>query len=352
MTSLLLGPLVLTLVAALPDGDGAADAAPVRAFDADQALETVRVLSADDMQGRQTDSEGSAKARAWIVARLEALELAPAGASYEQPFSFASRRRPDDPYDGVNLLARIDGATPGEGPVLVVTAHYDHVGVRRGEVYNGADDNASGVAGLFAIAEAFTAEPPRHDVILAFLDAEEMGLRGARAFVEDPPVPAERLALNLNMDMISKNDEGELWATGAYHFPALRPLLDALASEVPVTLRQGHDDPDGEGQDWTYNSDHGVFLRSGVPFVYLGVEDHDEYHRPTDDFETLPQAFFLDAVETAVRVARRLDEQLEPLAAAWAERQAEAAAAAAEAEEANAAEAAEAAEPAGAGGDR
>lgn len=280
---------------------GSALAAP-----GDRAVEDVRVLSADDMQGRLAGSPGGAKARAYVEGRMKAIGLT----VVEQPFSF-SKEGVD--VTGVNLIARIEGARK-DGPVMVVTAHYDHLGVRNGEIYNGADDNASGVAALLAVAEAFKAKPPKHTVYIVALDGEEMGLRGARAFVESPPVPLDRVALNVNFDMLAKNARGELYAAGGSANPWVKARLDAVAAIAPVTLKQGHDTgPDDSFDNWTYQSDHGVFAKAGVAWVYFGVEDHPEYHKPTDDFDTVPLPFFRNAVTTAVHATWLFDRDLDTL---------------------------------------
>ncbi|MDP2260942.1 MAG: M20/M25/M40 family metallo-hydrolase [Caulobacter sp.] len=284
-------------------------ASPVAAAPGDRALEDVRILSADDMEGRLVGSPGGEKARAYILGRLRDIGLAPV----EQPFVI--KRRDGSETNGVNLIARIEGSTP-DGKVMVITAHYDHLGIHDGQIYNGADDNASGVAGLLAVAEAFRASPPKHTVLIVALDAEEGGLRGARAFLETPPVPAGDIALNINFDMLAKNARGELYAAGGSPNPWVRARLEALVPTAPVSLKLGHDTgPDDSFDNWTYQSDHGVFARAGIPWVYFGVEDHPEYHKPTDDFATVPQAFFRKAVETVIAAARLFDEQLDTIPA-------------------------------------
>jgi hypothetical protein len=82
----------------------------------------------------------------------------------------------------------------------------------------------------------------------------------------------------------------------------------------PVTLKLGHDtDAEGPQNNWTFQSDHGAFAKAGLPWVYFGVEDHPEYHKPTDDFATIPQPFFRDAITTVVAAARLFDDELESL---------------------------------------
>jgi Zn-dependent M28 family amino/carboxypeptidase len=286
-------------------------ASPAFANPGDKALDDVRILSADDMQGRGVGTPDSEKARAHILSRFKEIGLAPVSDRFEHAFTFT--KRDGSMAQGVNLIARIKGTQSGKA--IVVTAHYDHLGVRNGEIYNGADDNASGVAGLLAVAEAFKAKPPKHDVILAVVDAEESGLRGARAFAAAPPVPLESIALNINFDMLSKNAKNELFVAGASAFPVLRPILERVAATAPVTLKLGHDtDADGAQNNWTNQSDHYAFVEKGVPWVYFGVEDHPEYHRPSDDFATIPQDFFKRSVATVVQASAALDASLDAVA--------------------------------------
>jgi len=289
-------------------------AAPALAGPGDKALDDVRILSADDMQGRAPGTPGSEKARAYILSRFAQIGLSPVGERFEQPFSYV--KRDGSTVRGINLVARIKGGAEG-GRVIVVSAHYDHLGVHDGQIYNGADDNASGVAGLLAVAEAFKQQPPKHDVILAVVDAEEGGLRGAKAFVADPPVPLASIGLNVNFDMLSKNPNNELYAAGAAPFPSLKPILVKVAMTAPVTLKLGHDtDADGKQNNWTDQSDHYAFAEQGVPWVYFGVEDHPEYHKPSDDFATVPQDFFKRSVATVVQATLALERDLDDLAKA------------------------------------
>lgn len=277
----------------------------------DQLFEDVRILAADDMAGRLVGTPGSAKARAYLLKRMQAIGVEPFGAGFEQPFTAQHK---DQLLNGVNLVGRIRG-TGASDRVLVIGAHYDHFGVRGGKVLNGADDNASGVATLLSIAESFARERPAHDVIFALWDAEEQGMYGAMAFVEKPPVPLGRIALNLNLDMMSRSDTGELWIAGAHHYPFLRARFAALAGSAPVTLKIGHDGPSWKGSDdWTAGSDHYAFHMRGIPFAYLGVEDYPDYHQPGDDFDAIPKEFFARSAATALQAARLFDRELDGIA--------------------------------------
>jgi len=306
---------VLTALALLAACGPSEPAAPASL----QPLVDLEALSSDEMAGRYVGSQGNALARAYILDRYEAIGLAPVNGSFEhafpveRPIDFRDPDAERETLTGVNLLGLIAGTSGDDaGPILVITAHFDHIGVIDGEIFNGADDNASGVAALLAAAEAFAANPPRHDVLIAALDAEEGGLNGARALVADPPFPLERLALNVNFDMVAQNGAGEIYAAGQYHFPWLEPYLDTVETGAPqgVTLLRGHDSPEWGDQDWTRQSDHYPFFAAGIPFVYFGVEDHAHYHRPSDTFETIPQAEFLGFVETLVLATQVFNEGL------------------------------------------
>ncbi|MEG3182029.1 M28 family peptidase [Sphingomonas sp. LT1P40] len=276
-----------------------------------QLFDDVRILAADDMEGRLAGTPGSAKARAYLLERLRAIGVEPAYAALEQPFETVYK---DKPLKGVNLIGRIPG-TGKSDRVLVIGAHYDHFGVQDGKIFNGADDNASGVAVLLSIAEAFVRERPEHDVIFALWDAEEQGLFGAKAFVAAPPVPLSRIVMNLNLDMMSRSDKNELWLAGAHHYPFLRPRFERLAKAAPVSLKLGHDGPPWKGiDDWTDGSDHHVFHAKGIPFAYFGVEDYPDYHQPGDDFAAIPKDFFARSAATALLAARLFDTELDAIA--------------------------------------
>jgi len=287
---------------------------PAAHVDSARLLGDVRVLSADSLQGRATGTAGGEKARRYVAAALERAGLKPFGASYAQPFEFtapdSARRR------GANVVGYVQGSADS-GRYIVVSAHYDHLGVRAGQVYNGADDNASGTATLIALAQYFAAHRPRHSIIFAAFDAEELGLQGARAFVARPPVPRSGLAVDVNMDMVSHSDAGELYVAGTHHYPALTPFVERVAARAPVKLLRGHDQPSlPPGDDWTSSSDHGPFHAVGIPFVYFGVEDHKDYHKPTDDFATITPAFFTKAAETIADFVIELDRNLPVIPAA------------------------------------
>ena len=292
-------------VAIQPDGESGD-----WSLDREQLLSDLSVLAADDMEGRAVGTDGNARARAYIIDRLEAMGVEPVGDSYEHGFSFEMPRSREK-VDGTNILARIEGVSDS-ARTMVVSAHFDHEGMRGEQIWNGADDNASGVASVLAVAEMFMAEPPEHDVIFAFVDAEENGLQGARAFVADPPIPVENITFNLNMDMVAMSTDRILWAVGTYHYPYLTPIVEDVASRATVSMPMGYDEPTEEpGGDWTNLTDSGAFHAAGIPFIYLGVDFHPHYHQPTDTYENMTLDFFQDASEAIADFARQSDAQLD-----------------------------------------
>lgn len=296
----------------------------IEPFSSVAAINMLEALSSDELKGRKVGTPENARARQIIMDRLAELGVSMVGDSYERPFTYGDFKdretgeaaRPDK--TGVNVLGLVPGTGQG-GPTMVITAHYDHVGVIEGEIYNGTDDNASGVVGLLAAAEYFVSQPPEHDIFFVALDAEEDGLGGARAFVADPPIDLSQVALNLNFDMLARGDNGILWASGTSHWPAMKPLVETVAASAPVDLKMGFDTGNGR-DDWTLLSDHAAFFRAGIPHLYLGVEDHPDYHRPTDDFERIDQDWFLNAITSVIDLADLMDENLDDIFALRAAR--------------------------------
>ena len=275
-------------------------------IDVDRMLADVAALSADSMEGRAVGTEGNRMARRYIVSRFESLGLEKLGDGYVTRFTFTDAGRR---IGGTNIVGYVTGTEQPER-YIVVSAHYDHLGTRRGSIYNGADDNASGTAAMMALAAYFTQVPPKHSVIFAAFDAEESSLQGAKAFVNRPPVKRRSIVLNVNLDMVS-HSERELVVAGTYHYPFLKRYVDAVEQPPAVEFVFGHDSPDlPSGQDWTLSSDHGPFHEAGIPFLYFGVEDHDDYHKPTDDFETISPRFYADAVRAILAVVEELDANL------------------------------------------
>ena len=284
---------------------------PSTLIDSKALLGDLKTLSADDMEGRRADTPGSAKARTFLIERFKASGIQPFGQSYESPFTYAGRGANPTEMRGTNVVGHIDG-TRNPRRYIVVSAHYDHLGVRNGMVFNGADDNASGTAALMALAKYFSAHRPANSLIFAAFDAEESGLRGSQAFVKTPPVEASSIIVNVNMDMIGRDPDPKLFAVGTVANPYLKQYVEAVAAKAPVKFLTGHEDPK-QPEDWTRDSDHYSFQRANIPAIYLGDEDFDQHHKATDDYETMSFDFYVGAVETSLRLVEAFDANLDAI---------------------------------------
>ena len=271
-------------------------------FNRDWLLQHAEILSSDLFEGRRTGTQGAIKAQKYIIEQFQKLEISSLGKKFEQPFNFTNGRKQ---YNAVNILGLIPGTEKPE-KYIVISAHYDHEGIKKGNIYNGADDNASGISALFSFAEYFKNNPPKHSVILAAFDGEELGLQGSKYFVNNSIIPSKEIIFNLNMDMISRSDNNELFAVGTSYNETLKHLIQNFKQTENVKLLTGHDGLDGK-EDWTNSSDHASFHKKGIPFLYFGVVDHEDYHKPTDDFENMHPEFFQDAVGVIISVFKKID---------------------------------------------
>ncbi|WP_299211467.1 M20/M25/M40 family metallo-hydrolase [uncultured Dokdonia sp.] len=272
-----------------------------QSFDETQLLERLKTLSSDTYEGRRTGEKGNMLARAYIIKTFKELDIAPFGSRYEHPFTFEAR---EEVFNATNVLAHVKG-TVYPNTYIVVSAHYDHLGVKDGVIYNGADDDASGIAALFSFAEYLTKNPPKHTVILAAFDAEELGLQGAHYFVDK--MKDANILVNLNMDMISRSVKDELYVVGTPHNKKLKAIIDTFENPTSSKVLIGHDGNDDQ-QDWTTASDHGAFYKEKIPFLYFGNEDHPGYHDPSDDFDDITPAFYKNAVQIILSVFIQIDQ--------------------------------------------
>ena len=282
--------------------------APVHADDAKPAtialikstitVETVRAdvaeLSSDEMGGRFFRSPFAEKAAKWVQARFELIGLAPGAAS-------DSFRQPVDknPETGPNIIATYPGR--GEG-FIIVSSHYDHLRPKRtGEdkIFNGADDNASGVAGTLAVARAIKACAKTGDgagctIIFIAFNGEEAGLLGSSAYAKSPTVPLGEIRGVFNMDMISRGPPRQIFIDGGKIGEPVIAALKKANESIGLKLRLD------EHPDWLDRSDQGPFLAKKVPAVLFSVEDHEDYHQVSDQIEKIDASL---AAEVAQLVA-------------------------------------------------
>jgi len=174
--------------------------------------EWISFLASDEMKGRKNGSPEMKNAALWIAEKFSEYGLKPAGVNGEliQSYSYTSR---SGAIEERNVIGIIEGNDPAvKNEYLVLSAHFDHIGIRRGakpdSICNGADDNAAGTCALIGIAKAlsFSKEKPGRSIIFAAFSGEENGIRGSRYFVSNSPVPTEKMFINMNFEMIGHSE--------------------------------------------------------------------------------------------------------------------------------------------------
>lgn len=296
-------------------------------------LEDVRwgltALAHDSMEGRRTASAGSARAARFIAGQFEAVGLEPVGdsAGYFQRVPLAATGNPRRPLavlltpgaadtvaperraNDVNVVGMIPGAHPElRHEAVVVGAHFDHLGIRphpSGDtIFNGADDDASGVIAMIEMARALRqGPPPARTVLFVAFTGEEMGLLGTHYYLEHPVIPLERTALQLQIEMIGRPDSlaggsGRAWLTG-YERSTMGDML--RDSGIPIVP-----DPRPD-QNFFFRSDNIAFARRGIPAHTLSSFGlHTDYHQPTDDVSQVDFEHMTAVIEAAVRALRAL----------------------------------------------
>jgi hypothetical protein len=242
----------------------------------------VQVLADDTLEGREAGKRGGRAAAAYIVDQIEELGFEPAGDNGTYFQSFGSNMR--------NILAILPGSDPELAmEYVIVGAHYDHVGYGNarnsygpyGQVHNGADDNASGVAAVIELMRALVKmpQPPRRSILIGFWDGEEKGLLGSAHFVRVRPkiLADKKPVFCINLDMVGRLRDRRVEVFGARTSPGLRSLLVATNNSGGEPLSLAFD------WDITEDSDHYSFISGRIPTVMLHTGLHDQYHRPSDD---------------------------------------------------------------------
>lgn len=287
-----------------PGTPGIPDPPPFKILDSTQMATDLQQLSADAFRGRKAGTAEIILSHQLIQNRLRQAGVDSFATGFFQDFTLSAVQHR-------NLLGIIRGnEKPDE--YIIMSAHYDHIGVAgSGDVYNGADDNASGVAAVLAAAKYFKTHPPKHSIIFALWAAEEIGLRGSKYFTDNLPgtLTLAQIKFNLNLDMIARSDNNKIWGCGTFHYPGYKYLIDSLQGKTTVELKAGYDSPSSP-QDWTFLSDQGSFHQKNIPFLYLGVEDHADYHKVTDEFSKISLTRFTENANIAAQMMLLLDRKL------------------------------------------
>src|SRR5688500_9561975 len=251
--------------------------------------EAVRYLADDALGGRLAGSEGERCAAAYIAWRMAQAGLEPGIADgWYLPVPLASAVNPHAPAGvGQNVVGMLAG--PGarwDGPTIVVGAHYDHLGL--GEfgslsttraIHNGADDNASGVAALLAVARRLADDPPALPVVFVAFTGEESGLLGSTSFVSHSPVPLAAVRAMINMDMVGRLGDQPLIVNGVGTAEEMEAIVREAAAETGTEIAPS---PDGYGP-----SDQTSFYARDIPVLHLFTNVHGEYHKPEDDWQLI-----------------------------------------------------------------
>ncbi len=262
----------------------------------------VSALASPAFGGRS--GAGARKSAEYIAEAFRELRLEPLFADgYFQEIPASGPGHPR----GRNVGARLLGSDPAlRDQWIVVSAHYDHLGVQRGELYPGADDNASGVAMMLEVARAIVQGParPRRSLMFVGFDQEEIGLYGSRYFVEHPPVSLDRLALFVTADMIGRALGGVcepyVFVMGTEHSPGLRLWIERAARDRPITVGLL-----GADLLMINRSDYGPFRAREVPFLFFSTGENPRYHTPLDTPETLNYAKLEAISRTILDVVRQ-----------------------------------------------
>ncbi|UGU17450.1 M20/M25/M40 family metallo-hydrolase [Sinomicrobium kalidii] len=246
----------------------------------------VNFLAADKMKGRGTGSRGLKKAARYIERRFKKYGLTPAGTrKFKQPFTAKVKKVvvKDSIRKANNIIGFLDNGAPY---TIVIGAHYDHLGTGKqgsskhpqpeGLIHNGADDNASGVAGLLELARYFSGngETEAYNFLFIAFSAEELGLLGSRYFTEHPVILLENIHFMLNMDMIGRYNPERGIGIGGYGTSSKWP---AIFEGVKAGVKFFTDNAGSGG------SDHGSFYAKQIPVLFFHTGGHPDYHMPSDD---------------------------------------------------------------------
>jgi len=286
----------------------------MKSISADELKTHLYIVASDEMQGRNTGEEGQKKAGRYLIEQYKKNGVSfPKGAKdYYQPIpaSYFSKAFSPKLGDSENIWAFIEGSEkPDE--VLVISAHYDHVGMKNGEIYNGADDDGSGTVALLEIAQAFAqakkeGHGPKRSILFLHVTGEEHGLHGSRFYTENPLFPLANTITDINIDMIGRRDDNHKESNNYVYIIG----SDYLSTDLYNICENANKSFTNISLDYTYNdrndpnrfyyrSDHYNFAKHNIPSVFLFNGVHEDYHQPTDE----PNKIEYDALAKRAQLA-------------------------------------------------
>ncbi|MGJ7031022.1 M20/M25/M40 family metallo-hydrolase [Niabella hirudinis] len=268
----------------------------------------IHYLAADNMKGRQTGSKEVETAATYIERYFKKYGLTPKGTDgYRQPFEARVRRVvvADSIRKAANIIGFLDN---GAAYTIVVGAHYDHIGygdlgnskdsLNIGKIHNGADDNASGVAGLLELAKHYAKNKIKERFNLLFIafGAEELGLLGSKYFTEHPTVALNTIQWMLNMDMIGRYNPGNGVAVIGYGTSSCFPeIFKGITSDIKFYT----------GRDGNGGSDQTSFYKKNIPVLFFHTGGHPDYHKTGDDASKIDFKALKSILELEIRVIDR-----------------------------------------------
>lgn len=279
------------------------------------------IVASDENEGRDTGTEGQKKAGQYLIEQYKQNGISfPTGAAnwYQKvPSEFMARGFAPKLNDSENIWAFIKGTEKPE-EIIIVSAHYDHVGMKNGEIYNGADDDGSGTVALLEIAQAFkTAQKdgfgPKRSILFLHVTGEEHGLHGSRYYSENPLFPIKNTIADINIDMIGRRDtlhpdtNNYVYVVGSDRLSSELHLINEAMNAKYTNLELDYKYNDRNDPERIYfRSDHYNFAKKGIPSIFFYNGSHEDYHMPTDT----PDKIEYDALEKRAQLAFTLAWEL------------------------------------------
>jgi len=257
----------------------------------EKILKHIKYLSSDELEGRYPGSKGSKLAISYIEKKFNEYKLEPVNSNgYQQYFDFIDKS--GDSISIPNVVGIIKGSDRNKNDELIVLgAHFDHLGyggahsgslmINSNEIHNGADDNASGVAGIIELARKLSNHQNklRRSIIIVAFNAEEQGIFGSKFFVNDSFFNTKKMIMMVNLDMIGRLNKLSLNISGTGTSPVFNSLLDNIASKHNLNIIKN---PNGLGP-----SDHASFYANDIPVLFFFTGGHSDYHKPSDDWNKI-----------------------------------------------------------------
>lgn len=272
----------------------------------------IKILASDSLQGRGTGKEGERMAAAYLQNQFKKLKLKPMGdnGTYLQAFPFKGGAHGEgEAGTASNVIAYLDNKAP---TTIIIGAHYDHLGLGdqgssldanpQAKIHNGADDNASGTAGVLELARYFATnkKKEKNNFLFILFSGEELGLLGSKYFTQHPTTDLTKVNFMINMDMVGRlNPETKtVVVNGSGTSPVWEPLLKNLATEQ-LKIKT---DSSGIGP-----SDHTSFYLKDIPVLHFFTGSHADYHKPSDDWEKINY----DGAVAVLNLIRQVIEKLD-----------------------------------------